>query len=28
LLTLTHSAGEANQKKLFSENAIRIYRLQ
>jgi predicted TIM-barrel fold metal-dependent hydrolase len=28
LLGLTHSAGEANQKKLFSENAIRIYRLQ
>jgi len=28
LLDLTHSAGEANQKKLFSENAIRIYRLQ
>ena len=28
LLDLTHSAGEANQKKLFSENAISIYRLQ
>ena len=28
LFRLTHSAGEANQRKLFSENAIRIYRLQ
>jgi predicted TIM-barrel fold metal-dependent hydrolase len=28
LLALTHSAGERNQKKLFRENAIRIYRLQ
>jgi predicted TIM-barrel fold metal-dependent hydrolase len=28
LLALTHSAGEGNQKKLFRENAIRIYRLQ
>lgn len=28
LLALTHSAGEVNQRKLFRENAIRIYRLQ
>jgi len=28
LLTLTHSAGEANQRKLFRENAMRIYRLE
>jgi predicted TIM-barrel fold metal-dependent hydrolase len=28
LLTLTRSAGETNQRKLFRENAIRIYRLQ
>jgi predicted TIM-barrel fold metal-dependent hydrolase len=28
LLALTLSAGEGNQKKLFRENAIRIYRLQ
>ena len=27
LLVLTDSAGEANQRKLFRENAIRIYRL-
>jgi predicted TIM-barrel fold metal-dependent hydrolase len=27
LLSLTHRAGEANQKKLFHDNAIRIYRL-
>jgi predicted TIM-barrel fold metal-dependent hydrolase len=27
LRALTHSAGEANQKKLFRENAIRVYRL-
>jgi predicted TIM-barrel fold metal-dependent hydrolase len=27
LLSLTDSAGEANQKKLFHDNAIRIYRL-
>jgi predicted TIM-barrel fold metal-dependent hydrolase len=27
LLALTDSAGEANQRKLFRENAIRIYRL-
>jgi len=28
LLTLTHSAGEVNQRKLFRENAIRAYRLE
>jgi len=28
LLTLTHSAGEVNQRKLFQENAIRAYRLE
>ena len=27
LLSLTRSAGEANQKKLFHDNAIRVYRL-
>jgi predicted TIM-barrel fold metal-dependent hydrolase len=27
LLSLTHAAGEANQRKLFHDNAIRIYRL-
>jgi predicted TIM-barrel fold metal-dependent hydrolase len=27
LQSLTHSAGEANQRKLFGENALRIYRL-
>jgi predicted TIM-barrel fold metal-dependent hydrolase len=27
LLSITRSAGEANQKKLFHDNAIRIYRL-
>jgi predicted TIM-barrel fold metal-dependent hydrolase len=27
LMSLTHAAGEANQKKLFHDNAIRIYRL-
>ena len=27
LLSLTRSAGEANQKKLFQDNAIRVYRL-
>jgi predicted TIM-barrel fold metal-dependent hydrolase len=27
LLSLTHTAGEANQRKLFHDNAIRIYRL-
>ena len=27
VLSLTHSAGEANQRKLFHANAIRIYRL-
>ncbi|MGH9746643.1 MAG: amidohydrolase family protein [Candidatus Acidiferrales bacterium] len=27
LLALTYSAGEANQRKLFRENAVRIYRL-
>jgi predicted TIM-barrel fold metal-dependent hydrolase len=27
LASLTHGAGEVNQKKLFQENAIRIYRL-
>jgi predicted TIM-barrel fold metal-dependent hydrolase len=27
LLSLTHSAGETNQRKLFHANAIRIYRL-
>jgi predicted TIM-barrel fold metal-dependent hydrolase len=27
LLFLTHSAGDANQRKLFRENAFRIYRL-
>jgi predicted TIM-barrel fold metal-dependent hydrolase len=27
LLSLTASAGEANQKKLFHDNAIRVYRL-
>ena len=27
LLSLTHSFGEANQEKLFHDNAIRIYRL-
>jgi L-fuconolactonase len=28
LQTITQSAGAANQKKLFHDNAIRIYRLQ
>ena len=28
LLSLTRSAGEANQKKLFHDNAIRVYRLK
>jgi predicted TIM-barrel fold metal-dependent hydrolase len=28
LLTLTHSTGEVNQRKLFRENAIRAYRLE
>ena len=28
LLSLTHSAGEVNQRKLFRENAIRAYRLE
>jgi len=28
LLALTRFAGEANQRKLFRENAIRTYRLQ
>jgi predicted TIM-barrel fold metal-dependent hydrolase len=27
LVSLTRGAGEVNQKKLFRENAIRIYRL-
>jgi predicted TIM-barrel fold metal-dependent hydrolase len=27
LLSLTHGAGEANQRKLFHDNAVRIYRL-
>ena len=27
LLTLTDSAGDANQRKLFHENAVRVYRL-
>jgi predicted TIM-barrel fold metal-dependent hydrolase len=27
LRTITHAAGEANQKKLFHDNAIRVYRL-
>src|SRR6266436_1788713 len=27
LVSLTRSAGEANQKKLFHDNAIRVYRL-
>ena len=27
VLSLTHAAGEANQRKLFHANAIRIYRL-
>jgi len=27
LTALTHSAGDANQKKLFRDNAIRVYRL-
>jgi predicted TIM-barrel fold metal-dependent hydrolase len=27
LLSLTHSAGAANQKKLFHDNALRVYRL-
>jgi predicted TIM-barrel fold metal-dependent hydrolase len=27
LLSLTHATGEANQRKLFRDNAIRIYRL-
>jgi predicted TIM-barrel fold metal-dependent hydrolase len=27
VLSLTHTAGEANQRKLFHANAIRIYRL-
>lgn len=27
LLSLTHAAGELNQRKLFDDNAIRIYRL-
>jgi predicted TIM-barrel fold metal-dependent hydrolase len=27
LQALTHNAGETNQKKLFYDNAIRVYRL-
>jgi predicted TIM-barrel fold metal-dependent hydrolase len=27
LQSLTHEAGEINQKKLFHDNAVRVYRL-